>query len=625
MREFDRRELLRMSITGAAGLSSTGLLSGCTGRPEPSTDDSAVETGPQLPPRVPGSLRRASRAETEFELNVVAGQLPHDLRGHLFSVASLPDDGDAYVFNGDGMIQRLDFAADKVVLRCRIAKTPSYYADQATAHGENEFLDAGVLRLSPTLGARNQANHAVASFGDRLIVSCDTGRPYTIDPNSLQPITPLGANRQWRSAIDETLLSGPFPAVLTAAHPCYDAGTGELFSVNYAPVFPKGKAFTDLLRFNHNGSLQRWKIVDGEGRDVRIEQSVHQLAMTRDFVILADTAFRIGQAQIFGDHSRSPQSPDTPLYIIRRDALQENVDHVAAQRIVVPREMLHFLADYDNPDGRITLHVAHHCAWDISDWLQTDDRLGTVRQPVRRGLRGIPSTPLDIGVLGKHVIDTSAGTLVDSQLLEDHDFTWGATLPIVQGPPQANQIESLYWLSFGFSEEMLSWRTSLAYEDYKYRRVSYSELPILGRPSTLFRADTTQMKIADGYQFPPGRFATTAEFVPRDDAGDTAPAAGYLVCVVISDDVTTDGSSGDEFWIFDAANLKQGPVCRLGHSQLDVAFALHCTWLPKLPSPKNDNPIPIREDFAQRLTDQPEWVKDLFEREVFPKFEGSAK
>ncbi len=621
MPEFARRQLPRLITLAAIGLCLFGWLSGCTTRPEPPTNEALAETGPLLPPRAPGSLRRASREELDVELNVISGTLPGDVRGHVFSVASLPEDGDSYVFNGDGMIYRLDLDGNKVHLRSRIAKTPSYFADRATAGSEDAFLDAGVLRLSPTLGARNQANHAVVPVGNRLFITSDTGRPFEIDPQSLRVVSPLGANRQWRPALGEPLLSGPFPAVFTAAHPGYDANTNDLFSVNYAPLLPDVEAFTDLLRFRPGEPIGRWKLVDEDGRDIRIKQSVHQLAVTRDFVILADTAFRIGREQLFGDQSTSPQSSDTAVYIVRRDVLAEDVDRVTAQRVVVPREMLHFLADYDNPDGRITLHVAHHCAWDVSDWLRTNDRLGTVRQPVRRGLRGMPSTPLDIGVLARHTIDTAAGELVDSQLLDDQEFTWGASLPTFQGSQPPDQFKSLYWLSLGFSEEMLSWRTVQIYEHYKYRRVSYAELPILGRPSALFRVDVAEMKIADGYQFPAGRFATMSQFVPRSETGEAAPTDGYLFCVVVSDDATTSGSSGDEIWIFDAANLKLGPVCRLGHPQLDVAFVLHGAWLPELTTPPANDRISIREDFAEQLEDQPERVKELFEQEVFPKFE----
>ncbi len=625
MRKFNRRELLRDTGAVAVGIGCGSVLSGCVRNPALPEGEPTVDTGPLLPPRIPGSIREATSAEQDLELRAVAGALPTDLRGHVFSVASIPDDRDGYVFNGEGMIYRLSFAEDSVMLRSRLAKTPSYYADQATQGSEDEFLDAGVLRLSPTLGARTQANHALLPLGEQLIVTSDVGRPYTINTQTLELVAPLGTIDQWRTAFDESLPSGPFPTILTAAHPGYDANTQELFSVNYAPDLPEGKPFTDLLRWDANGQLHRWKLVDAAENDVLIKQSLHQVGVTQDFLILADTAFRMSVEQFSGDRRTTPQAANTPVYIIPRDALTNDANEVQAMRVDIPREMLHFLVDYETPQAQITLHVAHPCAWDFSDWLRDDDRLGTVRQPVRRGLRGMPSTPLDIGVLGRHVIDASTGKLLDSELLQDDEYTWGASLPTVPSSENDTRHESIFWLSFGFSEEMLAWRTSQLYENYEYRQVDYTELPILGRPSTLFRLDAPQMEIADGYQFPPGRFATAPQFVPGGSSVVPDATNGYLLCVVISDDTSTSGSSGDELWIFDAANLKLGPVCRLGHPELNLAFVQHSTWLPSLSAPVAKDHISVREDFAERLKGQPENVQALFEQKVFPKFEAPSQ
>lgn len=621
MHPFDRRQFLRRSAVSVAGLGSLGILPGCGQRGETPASSSEVDTGPLLTPRVPGSIRQASREEVDLELQVIAGKLPEGLRGHVFSVAALPDERDGYVFNGDGMLYRIDFTGDKVLLKSRIARTPSYFADQATAGTEDEFLDAGVLRLSPTLGAQEQANHAIVPFGDALLVTTDTGRPYVLDADSLELRNPLGTNAEWKSALGEPLLSGPFPAILTAAHPYFDANTEELFGINYAPPLPGSEPFTDLLRWRAGGPVQRWKLVDADGNPVLIKQSAHQVAATRDFVLVADTAFRFGGEEDLVERRTTPQAPDTPVYIIRRDALADDVDEVTAQRVVIPREILHFLVDYENPQGQITLHTAHAAAWDFSDGLRADDRLGTVRQPVRRGLRGMSSTPTDIGVLGRHTIDTGTGEVVESELLQDPEFTWGAalfTLPYEQTP---ERIESIFWLSFGFSEEMLSWRTARAYENYEHRQIDYSKLPILGRPSALFRLDVPSMQIADGYQFPPGRFATAPQFLPRTDEPTADATSGYILCAVISDDASTEGSSGDELWIFDAENLKRGPVCRLGHPQLDVAFLQHSVWVPELNEPAEVAGISVREDFEPRLEGQPEEVRRLFEEKVFPQFE----
>ena len=55
-------------------------------------------------------------------------------------------------------------------------------------------------------------------------------------------------------------------------------------------------------------------------------------------------------------------------------------------------------------------------------------------------------------------------------------------------------------------------------------------------------------------------------------------------------------TSGEEVWIFDAADITAGPLCRLGHPELDFAFTVHSTWVPELrPSPR-DYRVRIFED-----------------------------
>jgi hypothetical protein len=89
---------------------------------------------------------------------------------------------------------------------------------------------------------------------------------------------------------------------------------------------------------------------------------------------------------------------------------------------------------------------------------------------------------------------------------------------------------------------------------------------------------------------------------------------------MISDDLSWQGSSGDEFWIFDAANLAQGPLCRLTHPDLDLGFTLHTTWMDAIAKRTATYRIPVRDDFAAGLATQTQEIKTLFENEVFPHF-----
>jgi carotenoid cleavage dioxygenase-like enzyme len=74
----------------------------------------------------------------EIRLNLKNGEMPSDLQGHVFLIAPVGFENAPYgdgtpIFNGDGMVYRLDFDEPGAVwLKSRIAKTPCYFADKAT-------------------------------------------------------------------------------------------------------------------------------------------------------------------------------------------------------------------------------------------------------------------------------------------------------------------------------------------------------------------------------------------------------------------------------------------------------------------------------------------------------------
>ncbi len=53
-----------------------------------------------------------------------------------------------------------------------------------------------------------------------------------------------------------------------------------------------GGNFVHLLRWDGKGDLERFELVLPGGHPVRIEQSIHQIGLTRNYVVLADTASR---------------------------------------------------------------------------------------------------------------------------------------------------------------------------------------------------------------------------------------------------------------------------------------------------------------------------------------------
>lgn len=703
-------------------------------------------------PNFPRSILSVSREEFDrLPLTVKIGlsdrevELPPDLQGHVFIIAPvgsvdsksighhtfvvLPcSDGWTPVFNGDGMIYRLDFEEGKANLTTRIVRTPCYYADLATSKSEKykdfKFQNAGMGRFSPNnLGVRNQLNTAFLPVrfskdkNHRLLVTWDMGRPYEIDTQTLEVVAPIGWNEEWREVTTLTS-TPPFPQIMTSAHPGFDPHKGgEMFTVNvgkslstilwlerslipqmqkiadylktapkksplhkfaggvnlfvkFLNLFEKGfkflakNDFVDLLCWDGNGigNFQKWKVLLPNGFPLKIEQTLHQIGLTRDYIVLADTSFKFDVDEILPQPSKQiaedleilgldlldyQQLPTTKIYIVRRADLKPNKNFVKVRPIQIPLAMAHFLVDYENPDDKITLHAAHICATDPSEYIRIIDR-DINNDPWAtcnlQQMAGTISGPMDVSRLGCYVIDAKTGKIELSKLTENVEYTWATAFYAYRDDMPTEQFEDIYWSSWGAWPNIISNRIFNLYKDYENRKVKNEEVIALankGIPSSLCRVhinrkakpDVLDIELKDNYKLPPGYLASSAQFVPCP--GKTGSTEGYIVCVVIhsgnllSEKTLTSNnieewSDNSEIWIFDAQNLGKEPLYRLSHSKLNFGFTLHTTWLPEIASvPKPD--YNIRKDYDWLIERQPEdirqGIRDLFESEVYRKLE----
>ncbi|MEL6538743.1 MAG: carotenoid oxygenase family protein, partial [Bacteroidota bacterium] len=213
----------------------------------------------------------ASREELDIDLNVIEGELPQDLAGHVYFNSAvgtvdsgglpfvkkdhedkpLPDYGSP-LFNGDGMMIRMDFdEKGKVKLKTRLAKTPTYWADYALREGgparadkrfdswDWKFNSTGMARFSMQLGQANQLNVAMVPirFDDsgpiRMLGTYEAGRPWEVDPLHLDLKAPILKNDDTASLVPEWLWRYPFKAILATAHPTWDYHDKKVYVVNY--------------------------------------------------------------------------------------------------------------------------------------------------------------------------------------------------------------------------------------------------------------------------------------------------------------------------------------------------------------------------------------------------------
>lgn len=614
---LSRREWLELSLSGLA----LARLTGCAAEDALAP---SVDTGPELPRRVPGSLLRSNAAELDVDLRVISGRVPSDLYGHVFMTAPVPAGDGSHVFNGEGMLYRLDLGAGStgVALRSRLLRTHDYYVDRAVAGTDAAFRNLGMGRLSGQLGFRSMPNTTPVAFGGgRLLAAVDASRPWEVDPVSLQVATPIGALAEWTPSLPPSLFSGPFQPVFTPAHPFYDEHTGELFAVNYTLPLPGAQPYSALVRWDGSGALHTYALALPDGGPVSFAQTAHQITGTRDYLLIIDTAFLIEGEQAIGMDVSRPQASDTVIYAVRRAELTGTGGQVEARRIVIPREAAHVVADYDNDGSRITLHLAHLTATDLSEWLRPDDVLAADGASVRQDLLGMFCGAADRNALGRHVVDGDTGAVLDSAFVDDDELTWATLLYQHRGQMPHARFEHMYYASFGFHAELLTRRVRDLYVDYPHRVVPVDALPFAdGRPGALVRLDVADLRIADGYRLPAGRVLSSPQFAPR--AGRDGATDGYLVCTVSSDDASTPGSTGDEIWMFDAADLARGPLVRLAHPELDFGFTIHTTWTEAIATRTAGYEIRARDDYADAVAALSPALQQVFEDEVYPRFGG---
>jgi carotenoid cleavage dioxygenase-like enzyme len=732
--------------------------------------------------RFPKTILSVSRQElNDLELNIKdgltenPGSLPQELHGHVFIVSPVGSIASATVqndptqtvvlpsqngwtpfYNGDGMIYRLSFTDAKAKLSSKLVKTPCFYADKAThqqpkLYEDLAFSDVGISRISKSkLGMRNQLNTAFVpvkfpgDIGERLLVTWDVGRPYEIDPETLETLNPIGINNEW-SELTPLVPAQPFKRIMSSAHPVYDPKTQEFFTVNigksiatlmgFARALKKrlseqqealkmtignsllGVEFQKqilewygrILRLTQKGNnlyekfnsiyqsfagndyvhlikwdgkqvniAGKWNLVLPDGSPVKVNQTFHQMGLTKDYLILVDTAFKLAVENflpydsniiandsniLLADFLDYPQLPFAKIYIIKRSDLTKarstpfgfkrwrKLPQVTVKEVQIDLEFSHYVVDYDNPNDRITIHCSHLCASDPAESIRIfdrstfddrddDNKFDDPQLSSRvQDLAGAIVGAMDVNRLATWVIDGKTGEIFAHEEYVDRNLTWATQLYACIDNQPTEQFNDLYWNNWGCRADILTKRIVNTYRDYPNRLVDIEEVRKLtyqGIPSnichlTIDRSQLEsdkkiQLNVSDKYCFPNGYLGTSIQFVPRFNPKDGTD--GYIVCVVLTSDELLsnnpnkpDWSQNSELWVFDAQKLTQGPLCRLSHPLLNFGFTVHTTWLAEAKSPSKLN-YDVKTDHDYLIAMQPADVRDkirnLFDREIYP-------
>jgi all-trans-8'-apo-beta-carotenal 15,15'-oxygenase len=584
-RRFTRRELVRRSaILSAAGAVACAETTPLDLLPPPFY-------GPQL------SVLRGTREEIDDEaLTVVGGTLPTDMAGHAFIASPVPYGDGTPLFTGDAMVTRLSFTPSEARIKTRLLRTDDFLLDQASASSDATlaYVSHGMLRASPQLGARDFANTALVPVGNgRLIATYDAGRPWEIDPVTLDPITPVGLHSAYLPMIPP-LSPGYalFPVNMTTAHPVWDADDALLYYVNYAP--PLGGVstpFTRVMRWDAAHEPTHTDVVDAAtGELAVITQACHQMAATERFVLLSDGAFLVELEQVTGGDATRAQRPTTVLWIVPKSELTDG-GTARAVRCEIPVESAHFVAARNDAGDRITVVLMHQGSYDASEWVRASDVELDSGMTVDPRLAGSPVPAADLTTQGRYVIDARTGAVLESTVLADERL-WGAAL-WASDVRDAASPGAAYFATMGFDPRTLTTRIVDAYRDHPNRVVPIAELPTTVLPSQLVHVDQASMSIVEALALPEGWTVMSPTFVPRRGG---AAGAGYVVAPVL-------GPDWDEIWVLRADDLAYGPVCRLRHAQYDVGFSLHTTWMAELVSSRATYRVDKATDYAAGLAE----------------------
>jgi hypothetical protein len=614
-------------------------------------------------------------------------------------------DGLIHLLNGDGMVYRIDLKPKEVKFSSRLMNTVTRYADRITQakYPLLKFQNFGMTRLSFQIGTCNQSNTAFAPIStapgepDRLLVTWDMGRPIEIDPLTLRTIGPVGKNKDWRSMVSLLSKSTVMKGVMTAAHPAVVPNSGEVITINVVksidgllglsrlvspdfldlissnkisqfrrqllrytigilqePITKLLDFFQDsqalqqenvyLLRWNaKTDNTDSWQVTLADGSPIEINQTTHQMGITEDYIVFADTALKLALEDILPSslwidgltkleeqwlewlkfhrgYLTAPLETDTPLYLVKRSHLDQvpSGGAVTAQKVILKDAAIaHYQVDYDNQADKITLHAALNQSTDFAEFIHAKDvsALGDPSITTRmREMAGIFTDAMEVNRPVTYVINAKTGEVEHEATLlpeEAERHTWAMGI-------------YAYLDSFGAWPETFSEFVDELYqgrhEDNPTEREKIREKTRQGLPTSLCRihidrsSGNPSLSVADFYEFPSAGniayFGSSPQFVPRDNAENSTD--GYIICPVnYSDHLLSQPanpntsepswSANTEIWIFDAKNLKKGPLYRLSHSSLNLGLTIHTTWLKEIQSPQQPRSYDVRQDFEDQV------------------------
>jgi all-trans-8'-apo-beta-carotenal 15,15'-oxygenase len=516
-------------------------------------------------------------ADLDLALDPTGGPWPADLTGEIFITASDQQTAPLHAFFGDGTVIRLSLrpgthgaAPGTFAWRSHVIDTPS----QRLRVARPDAFEATVLGTRSPFGFSNAANTAPLPWGDRLFATWDAGRPVEIDALDLTFVAEVGHRDDWAPALDAPVL----PLVASTAHPAIDPDRDCMWTVSLDPI----AGTVQLVRYDGTGArVQRWPVQGG-----LVPQSMHTITQTRDWLILADCAFRADPNEIFGLGERSVTNfADEPVYLIRKDAVEATPvgEPVPAVAFRVGPEVMHYFARYDDRDG-IEVLFEHTADTDLAMYLRAGD-LDATGRPIDPALVGMYNHPMHATVVSVLRFDPETGRVTERASMTEPERYHSTQLSAMDWSTEGISDPTVHHLlCSGYRPEAITRRALDLYRD------RIGPLPADEIPSALVTLDRQSLKPMADWIWPVDDYPSSPTFVPRQPgAGSTTSSSatsryaghhpgghdGYVVVPVLSD-------AGFRVEVFDAADVSAGPIAALrAAGGQTVPFILHAAWMPR--------------------------------------------
>lgn len=547
---------------------------------------------------LPRSLFDASPPQ-DHDLRVTHGRWPAGLSGELVISAPSPDTfSGPHPFFGEGMGYRLSLqggtqGADASALAWRQAKIDSPSARLRAARPD--AFTATMIGVQGPFGHVNAANTAMLPWGDRLFATWDAGRPTEIDPVTFRYLGEVGHRSQW--ADFEVGPQPLLPMVMSSAHPVIDPDRNVMWTVNthWGSLF--------VVRWDGHGPVERWPVAGG-----MIPQSVHTITQTRDWLVIADCAYKVEPQVLSGGARTEPANGSEPVYLIRKADLDATPpgSEVPCQVFELAPETNHYYATYDDTDG-IGILFEHTESAELAMTQRAGDvdALGRPCDPDLAGLYGFPMAPDRTTYL---VFDPDKGEVVHRAEQREPEWLWTRQLNAIDWSTEGRAAPTVHHtVHQGYRPEAITQEMLALYGD----RVDRSLLPPDETPPHVVTSSVPDLTITSSYQLGQDDFPSSPIFVPRDPGADPAKSRyagsdpgghdGWVVVPVMND-------AGFRVEVFDAADVGAGPVATASKPGMTVPFVLHSAWMPRVvPS----DPSIERNRFADELDRIGELPDDL--------------